>query len=248
MLEDSTGSRSTASADQGNTTTIGNCGSDSRSKQSKTRSNRRGLSEDTDRQLLQHIEEAGGIRFGKERGPISVSKLCYGRDHLCGEPNTPLREKVRQRVNFFYRLEKASYYRLLAAKGITPARTTAEQSRTMPSSSSSPSPSSSDSEEESRMSDFGLGYHSPPPSTTKRAAGSNSRSRSHKSRSAEFRSPRPNNLDFDLEKENEEDNTTPAPPNMKGKFFHVLFVLSILFGALTLFWCCHRDSGDPCKP
>ena len=190
------------------TDNIGNC---QQRRPQAGRSNSRGLEERIERTLIRHIEEAGGIPFGKPCRHIQARHLCKGRSDIYGPPGSDLREKVRQRIKFLRGLTEVEYYRHVANLGI----------ELQPGMSSS----SSDSEASSSMA----------PSSMAR---SRNRRQSHGGRSLKgrpssgggVRSPPPKQIVFDSDDEFMEDTmsvTTSSSARKKGKKCrHMHFLVS----------------------
>lgn len=101
------------------------------------RTNKAGLSLHTQKQLLQDIEDAGGIGDGKTI-PFHFSQLCDKRKDVYGEPASKQRKKIRNKVDAWRAKSQEEYFGILASFGIQTPVIVNSSLRLVPSPQSSP--------------------------------------------------------------------------------------------------------------
>lgn len=97
----------------------------------------KGLPQHVQKQLLQDIEQFGGIGVcppgsSFTRLPFKLQHLCKRRCDIYGRPGTDLRKQVENRVQKLKKLKQADYYRLLAELGVQPQGRRQEQEEAEP--------------------------------------------------------------------------------------------------------------------
>jgi hypothetical protein len=81
------------------------------------RTNKKGLENHLQKQLLQDIENCGGI--GDEAGaPFNLKAICNRRPELYGESGSQLRDKIGDKVQAWRKLTRPEYLKLLEHFGV----------------------------------------------------------------------------------------------------------------------------------
>lgn len=147
------------------------------------RTNKAGVALHIQKQLLQDIQDAGGIGDGQTL-PFKLSKLCDKRSDVYGKPGSKQRVKIRNKVYTWQQKSQQEYFDILSSFGIQ----TPGVGRQTPVLNSSPlrplhSPQSSFCEE--------MSWTSPPPTPPRSTPGRES------IRHAVFQSPKGIHYDDD---------------------------------------------------
>ena len=82
-----------------------------------SRTNKSGLLLSIQKQLLQEIEESGGIGDATAV-PFNLSRICNNRTDVYGKAGSETRRRVRNKVYKWRQLDRAQYFELLATLGV----------------------------------------------------------------------------------------------------------------------------------